>query len=100
AAAELGCELPPGTDTRPALARLDRPVRVCGMVANTGEPGGGPFWVRDGGGVSRQIVESSQVDPGADEQLAILHRATHFNPVVMAASLRDAPGRPPGLSPF
>jgi hypothetical protein len=100
AASELGLELPEGCAPRDAAARLDRPVRVCGMVANTGEPGGGPFWVRDAGGVSRQIVESAQVDPDSREQQDILRRATHFNPVFLAASLRDARGRVHDLAPF
>jgi hypothetical protein len=70
------------------------------MVANTGEPGGGPFWVRDAAGVSRQIVEGAQVDHHAPEQMSILHRATHFNPVFLAASLRDFEGRPHDLARF
>ncbi|MCC6349783.1 MAG: DUF4301 family protein [Candidatus Eisenbacteria bacterium] len=79
---------------RSALAAwLDRPLRVCGMVRNTGEPGGGPYWVRDAGGrISRQIVESVQVDPGSPAQQAIVARATHFNPVFFACSLRRADG--------
>jgi len=100
AAAGLGLELPAGVDAAQARAFLDRPVRACGMVANTGEPGGGPFWVRDAAGVSRQVVESAQVDPRADRQQAILKRATHFNPVFLAASLRDASGRMHDLSRF
>ena len=78
----------------------DRPVRVCGMVANTGEPGGGPFWVRGTDGVSAQIVESAQVDLASASQAAVFQAATHFNPVFMAASLRDDAGRPHDLSRF
>jgi hypothetical protein len=100
AASELGVELPVAADAAQARAILDRPVRVCGMVANTGEPGGGPFWVRDATGVSRQIVEGAQVDHGSVSQLAILHHATHFNPVFLAASLRDAAGRPHDLARY
>ena len=100
AAAELGLELPAGVSASRARALLDRPVRVCGMVANTGEPGGGPFWVRDAAGISRQVVESAQVDPRSEAQQAILKRATHFNPVFLAASLRDASGRVHDLSRF
>jgi hypothetical protein len=100
AAAGLGLELPAGVDAAQARAFLDRPVRACGMVANTGEPGGGPFWVRDAAGVSRQVVESAQVDLHSDRQQVILKRATHFNPVFMAASLRDASGRVHDLSRF
>ncbi len=81
-------------------AMLDRPVRVCGMVANTGEPGGGPYWVRDALGVTRQIVESAQVDLSAPAQAAVFRSATHFNPVFLAASLRDAHGEPHELARF
>src|SRR5206468_6919004 len=52
-----------------ALEILDRPFRVCGMVPNTGEPGGGPFWVRGAdGSVTLQIVEGGQVDPASETQ--------------------------------
>jgi hypothetical protein len=78
----------------------DRPVRVCGMVRNTGEPGGGPFWVVDEHGASAQIVESAQVDTSSASQAGIFGAATHFNPVFMAVSLRDAAGRPHDLSKF
>lgn len=83
-------------DERAALrARLARPLRVCGMVPNTGEPGGGPFWVRGRDGrVTRQVVESAQVDPRSPEQRALLAAATHFNPVYFACALRGAGGRP------
>lgn len=81
-------------------ARLERPVRVCGMVPNTGEPGGGPFWVRDaGGGVTRQVVESAQVAPAAAQQ-EVLRSATHFNPVFLACALRDGAGRAHDLARF
>lgn len=78
----------------------DRPVRVCGMVANTGEPGGGPFWVRSASGASPQIVESAQVDLANAAQAAVFRAATHFNPVFMAVALRDAQGKPHDLARF
>jgi len=79
----------------------DRPMRVCGVVRNTGEPGGGPFWVRDrGGSVSRQIIESAEVDPRSDEQQAIFRRSTHFNPVLLACGLRDGRGAPYDLERY
>ena len=57
------------------IQRLNRPLRVCGVVPNTGEPGGGPFWVREpNGGLGLQIVEASQVDTGNARQLQILIR--------------------------
>ncbi len=97
---ELGVAVPEEASAREALALLDRPVRVCGMVANTGEPGGGPFWVRDASGVTRQIVESAEVDPAAGGQQVILRRATHFNPVFLAVSLRSADGTPHALERY
>ena len=67
---------------------LDRPIRVCGMVKNESETGGGPFWVRDSkGAVSLQIVETSQVDLGSVNQLKILTDATHFNPVDLVCGI-------------
>jgi hypothetical protein len=85
----------------PALAAwFDRPIRVCGMVPNTGEPGGGPFWSHGPDGVSRQVVESAQVDMGSPEQAARFRASTHFNPVFMAVSLRDWRGLPYDLARF
>lgn len=97
---ELGLALRASDGTEALVRALDRPVRVCGMVANTGEPGGGPFWVGGAHGVTRQIVESAQVDPGAPAQQAILRAATHFNPVFLACALRDAEGRMHDLARF
>ena len=74
---------------------LDRPLRVCGVVRNQGEPGGGPFWVESpSGGISPQIVETSQIDPGSPEQQAVLEASSHFNPADLACGLRDRHGRP------
>ena len=83
------------------LDRLDRPLRVCGVVENRGEPGGGPYWIERGGEVSAQIVERSElgIHPPED-QLAAFARATHFNPVQIAAALRDADGLPFELQRF
>ncbi len=83
------------------IDRLERPIRVCGVVPNTGEPGGGPFWVRDPeGAVSPQIIETAQVDPASDAQQRVLARATHFNPVDLVCGLRDAAGEPYVLQPL
>ncbi len=69
---------------------LNRPIRVCGMVKNEGEPGGGPFWVWDSkGNLSLQIVESSQVDLKNPNQVKILNQATHFNPVDLVCGIRN-----------
>ncbi len=99
---ELGRPLADGDrDAVQLIDLLDRPVRVCGMVANQGEPGGGPFWVSGkDGGISRQIVEAAQVDGGDPQQAAILAAATHFNPVDLVCSLRDGRGRPYPLERF
>lgn len=80
---------------------LNRPVRICGMVRNVGEPGGGPFWIRDDSGdMSPQIVESAQIDPGSPEQQAILASSTHFNPVDLVCGVWDWQGRPFDLHRF
>ena len=77
------------------LEKLTRPIRVCGMVPNVGEPGGGPFWVEGKSGTrSLQIVEKAQVDAGTPEQKAIWDSSTHFNPVDLVCSLRDDTGKP------
>jgi hypothetical protein len=74
---------------------LNRPIRICGMVKNEGEPGGGPFWVKNGdGGLSLQIVEGAQIDPDSAEQLALWASSTHFNPVDLVCAVRDYEGRP------
>lgn len=69
---------------------LDKPIRVCGMVKNEGEPGGGPFWVmNDKGIISLQIVETSQVDLTNKKQQEILAEATHFNPVDLVCGIKN-----------
>jgi len=80
---------------------LDRPLRVCGVVRNLGEPGGGPFWVESpAGDISLQIVETSQIDPKSPEQQKILKSSTHFNPTDLACALRDRHGNPYDLECF
>lgn len=72
---------------------LDKPIRVCGMVKNEGEPGGGPFWIRDiSGNVSLQIVESSQIDLQNQNQLSIFQKSTHFNPVDLVCGIKNYKG--------
>ncbi len=72
---------------------LNRPVRVCGMVKNTGEPGGGPFWVQEKNNrSSKQIVESSQVDLSHPGQKEIFDLSTHFNPVDLVCYIHDYEG--------
>jgi len=83
------------------ISALDRPIRVCGMVRNVGEPGGGPFWVRDKSGqISKQIVEVAQIDPESEDQQAILRASTHFNPVDLVCGVRDWQGKPFDLRNF
>ena len=92
----------PPTDRLPAIVeRLNRPLRVCGVVVNRGEPGGGPFWVEhEDGTVSGQIVESSQVDRDDPAQRKIWSGSTHFNPVDLVCALRDRRGAPYDLAAY
>lgn len=72
---------------------LNRPLRVCGMVVNEGEPGGGPFFVKDkNGNISLQIVESSQIDLTDERQKEIFEKSTHFNPVDIVCGVKDYKG--------
>ena len=61
---------------------LNRPTRVCGMVRNEGQPGGGPFWINDNGVATKQIVEKAQISMSTD-QYRVMIQSTHFNPVLM-----------------
>jgi hypothetical protein len=80
---------------------LNRPIRVCGMVKNEGEPGGGPFWVtHKNGEISLQIVESSQIDHENYQQSKIAQEATHFNPVDVVCSFKDFKGEKFDLAQF
>ena len=80
---------------------LNRPIRVCGMVKNQGEPGGGPFWAENANGtVSLQIVESSQIDLKNPRTKAIFDQATHFNPVDLVCSTKDHKGTKFNLHKF
>lgn len=80
---------------------LDRPLRVCGMVRNEGEPGGGPFWIRgDNNTEGLQIIESVQIDPENEAQQVILNSATHFNPVDIVCGVKDYKGQKYDLSKF
>jgi Domain of unknown function (DUF4301) len=83
--------------------KLNRPLRVCGMVRNEGEPGGGPFWVEDAdgsGGASLQIIEESQIDRNDPKQRAVWSSATHFNPVDLVCGVRDFRGQKFALPAF
>lgn len=78
-----------------AWSALNRPIRVVAVVRNEGQPGGGPFWVREPDGTATpQIMESAQIRRDDPEQNALFQSATHFNPVDMALSVRDPWGTP------
>jgi hypothetical protein len=80
---------------------MDRPIRVCGMVRNEGEPGGGPFYVRsDSGEISLQIVESSQIDMEDPAKAALVKQSTHFNPVDLVCSTRNFRGEKVALASY
>lgn len=82
-------------------ATLDRPLRVCGMVKNEGEPGGGPFWVKNAEGqISLQVVESAQIDANDSNKMDIMKRSTHFNPVDLFCCLKDRNGKKYDLTKF
>ena len=87
---KLCTKLPAERDVALLISILDRPIRVCGMVRNEGEPGGGPFWVGNPDGTqSLQIAESSQIAP---EDMPLMKSATHFNPVDLVCGVRRADG--------
>ncbi|MBO7235900.1 MAG: DUF4301 family protein [Alistipes sp.] len=87
---ELYCKLPENASKELIIKTLDRPIRVCGMVKNEGEPGGGPFWVGDEYGREQlQIAESSQI---AKEDMHLMKEATHFNPVDLVCGVKRYDG--------
>ena len=87
---ELCVKLPKDYGTALLRQVLDRPIRVCGMVRNEGEPGGGPFWVTGADGLETlQIAESNQIAP---EKRKLMRSATHFNPVDLVCSFRTSKG--------
>ena len=98
---ELGISLPDGYNKMDATQRkaelirlLNRPMRICGMVKNQGEPGGGPFYTIDSQGrKSLQIVESAQINHNDPKQESIFASSTHFNPVDLVCSTKDYRGR-------
>lgn len=81
--------------------KLNRPIRVCGMVANEGEPGGGPFYAVNADGTqSLHIIESSQFDPNNQVQKEIVQKSTHFNPVDLVCSTKNYKGKKFDLRKF
>jgi len=96
------CEAYDGQEDKKSFIQkqLQRPMRVCGMVKNVGEPGGGPFKVLKNGITNLQIVESSQINVQDEKQKAILNDSTHFNPVDIVCSTRDHHGEKFDLMDF
>jgi hypothetical protein len=91
----------PESSRKYLLKIFNRPIRVCGMVRNVGEPGGGPFWVMDKkGDCSCQIVEMAQIDLQSGEQKRIVAESTHFNPVDLVCGVRNWKGEPFDLREF
>ena len=94
AAKELNITVPDGCTARQLHDLLNRPMRICGMVKNLGEPGGGPFYTIDTRGRrSLQIVESAQVNHNDPQQEALFQGSTHFNPVDLVCCTRNYRGR-------
>lgn len=96
-ASELCIEMPLAKNCRERvdaiIQKLNRPIRVCGMVKNEGEPGGGPFIIKEkDGSTSLQILESVQIDMSNPQAVEALHSATHFNPVDLVCCLYDHNG--------
>lgn len=81
--------------------KLNRPLRVCGMVRVNGEPGGGPFLaINSDNTISLQIVEMDQIDTSNEEQMELLSQSTHFNPVDLICSIKDYKGKKYDLIQF
>ncbi|MRT94120.1 DUF4301 family protein [Ancylomarina sp. 16SWW S1-10-2] len=81
--------------------KFNRPIRVCGMVKNEGEPGGGPFWVKNSDNSSSlQVIESSQIDQEDKKQSDIFSASTHFNPVDLACGIKNFKGKKFDLTQF
>lgn len=89
------------TDTSELRKQLFRPLRICGMVKNEGEPGGGPFYIQEPDGrISLQIIESAQVDKNDPEQLKLFISGTHFNPVDICCNIKNYKGEKYDLKKF
>jgi hypothetical protein len=105
---ELGARFPPDYSSfsleekaKYLVQKLNRPIRVCGMVENTGEPGGGPFWVQEeDGSLSLQIAETAQLNLDDDSQNELFKSSTHFNPTDLVCGLKDYQGNKFNLLQF
>lgn len=85
--------------TEDLMKCINRPIRVCGMVRNEGQPGGGPFWIDNNGNISKQIVEKAQISLHG-EQFRLMVKSTHFNPVMIALSTQDLNGNKIDLTKY
>lgn len=91
----------PSKEKEELLRIFERPIRVCGVVENTGAPGGGPFLIKDkNGNLSYQIVEMSQIDTNNTQQKQLVDKATHFNPVDLVCGVRNYKGEKYNLLDF
>ena len=82
-------------------SKLNRPIRVCGVVKNVGEPGGGPFLTyNQDGTISLQILESSQIDKSNTEYMKMFTEGTHFNPVDLVCAVKNYKGEPFNLPDY
>lgn len=82
-------------------SKLNRPLRVCGMVKNVGEPGGGPYLIKDSKGcISPQILESTQIDKNDPYKVSLMNHSTHFNPVDLVCGVKDYKGHKFDLMKF
>ncbi|MDR2292546.1 MAG: DUF4301 family protein [Prevotellaceae bacterium] len=98
---KLYIELPKNANKELLLAKLNRPIRVCGMVKNEGEPGGGPFLINENDGTtSLQILESLQIDKTNKDAMEIFASSTHFNPVDLVCWIKNAKGEKFNLIDF
>jgi len=105
---ELFFKLPPNLNSKNSdeqlkylISILNRPIRVCGMVENKGEPGGGPFFVDNSdGSISLQIAETSQLDLSKSNITQKLEASTHFNPVDLVCAVNDINGKPFNLMDY
>ena len=108
AANELNIHIPPAYDGYEKMEKIDflfnrinRPMRICGMVKNEGEPGGGPFWVKnENDDISLQIVEAAQMDLNNPSQKEVVDQSTHFNPVDLVCGVRNFKGEAFDLTQF
>jgi hypothetical protein len=86
-------------NTADLLKFVNRPIRICGMVRNEGQPGGGPFLVEENGVITKQIVEKAQISSSPDQYNQMV-KSTHFNPVMMVLSYQNSQGENYNLNEF